>query len=56
MNKRSTAAKPKISVALPMYNAAEFLPACLDSLLAQTMGDFEIVAVDDCSTDETPAQ
>ncbi len=54
MNKRSTAAKPKISVALPMYNAAEFLPACLDSLLAQTMGDFEIVAVDDCSTDETP--
>ncbi len=45
--------RPKISVILPMYNAAAFLPACLDSLLAQSMGDFEIVAVDDASTDRT---
>ncbi len=45
--------RPKISVVLPMYNAGEFLPACLDSLLAQSMDDFEIVAVDDASTDQT---
>jgi hypothetical protein len=36
-----------------MYNDAPFLPACLDSLLGQTMGDLEIIAVDDASTDGT---
>lgn len=46
---------PEISVLLPAYNAAATLPATLDSLLAQTFGDFEIVAVDDGSTDETGA-
>ena len=40
-----------ISVVLPCFNAAGSLPACLDSLLAQTWTDFEIVAVDDGSTD-----
>lgn len=43
----------KISVILPCYNAAHYLGECLDSLLAQTMGDFEALLVDDGSTDDT---
>jgi Glycosyl transferase family 2 len=42
---------PKISVLLPVYNAARFLPEALASLAGQTCGDFEVVAVDDGSTD-----
>jgi len=45
---------PVVSVLLPCYNAAATLPEALDSLLAQTLADFEIIAVDDGSTDETP--
>lgn len=40
-----------ISVVLPCYNVAATLPACVGSLLTQTWSDFEIVAVDDGSTD-----
>lgn len=47
------ACAPTVSVMLPCWNAEETLPACLDSLLAQTWRDFEIVAVDDGSTDGT---
>lgn len=46
-------AAPHVSVILPAYNAAKTLPACLDSLLAQTFDDFEIVLIDDGSTDGT---
>lgn len=46
--------EPKISVALPVYNGANFLREALDSVLAQTFGDFELVVSDNCSTDETP--
>jgi glycosyltransferase involved in cell wall biosynthesis len=42
-----------VSVLLPCYNAAETLEACLDSLAAQTHPDFEVVAVDDGSSDAT---
>ena len=38
---------------MPVYDAAAMLPACLDSVLAQTCGDFELVAVDDGSTDRS---
>ncbi len=38
---------------LPCYNAASTLPYCLESLVAQTTQDFEVVAVNDGSTDET---
>ncbi len=44
---------PAVSVLLPCYNAAETLEAALASLRAQTLADFEIIAVDDGSTDET---
>ncbi|TVM16361.1 glycosyltransferase family 2 protein [Oceanidesulfovibrio indonesiensis] len=46
---------PAVSVLLPVRNAAPTLPRALDSLLAQSHADIEIVAVDDGSTDETPA-
>jgi hypothetical protein len=38
-------------VQLPVYNKAPYLRECLDSILAQTFTDFEIIAVDDASTD-----
>ncbi len=42
-----------ISVVIPAYNAEQFLAECLDSLLAQTFGDWEAVVVDDGSIDST---
>lgn len=47
-------AEPTISVLLPVRDAARFLPECIESLRAQTLGDFEVLAVDDGSTDESP--
>lgn len=45
---------PKISIIVPVYNGAEFLRPCVDSILAQSFGDLEIILVDDGSTDESP--
>ncbi len=42
---------PAVSVLMPVRNAATHLSACLDSLARQTLADFEVVAVDDGSTD-----
>ena len=42
---------PKISVCIPVYNAARFLTETLQSVLSQDCVDFEIVAVDNCSSD-----
>ena len=44
---------PLVSVIIPMYNSAKFIPQTLESLLYQTMKDFEVVVVDDCSTDNS---
>lgn len=46
---------PAISVVIPMYNAEKFIAECLNSLLAQTFKKFEVIVVDDCSTDNSPA-
>jgi glycosyltransferase involved in cell wall biosynthesis len=43
----------RISVLLPTYNRARFLRASLDSILSQTLAPFEIIVIDDGSTDET---
>lgn len=54
-NKRPGQSPPvKISIIVPVYNAAEYLPACLDSLVNQTLEEIEIVLVNDGSTDHTP--
>lgn len=44
---------PKLSLGLPVYNGEEFLEKALDSLLAQTFQDFEIVICDNASSDRT---
>ena len=43
----------KLSIIVPVYNVEAFLPKCLDSLLAQTIGDFEIILVNDGSPDNS---
>jgi glycosyltransferase involved in cell wall biosynthesis len=48
------ATSPEISIVLPVHNGARYLEAALDSIFSQSFADFELIAVDDCSTDETP--
>jgi glycosyltransferase involved in cell wall biosynthesis len=45
--------KPKVSVVVPTYNCARFLPEALASVLAQTFTYFELIVVGNCSTDNT---
>ncbi len=44
---------PLVSVIIPMFNSAKCIPQTLESLLHQTMPDFEVIVVDDCSTDNS---
>ena len=44
-------ASPAVSVLMPVYNAGRFLAPALDSILAQTFSDFELIAIDDGSDD-----
>lgn len=46
---------PTISVIVPVYNVAALLPRCIDSLLAQNFADYEVLLVDDGSTDGSEA-
>lgn len=46
---------PRISIILPVYNEEAYLIACLDSLLAQSCAEWELIAVDDGSTDRSAA-
>lgn len=45
----------KVSVIVPVYNMEQYLPACLNSILAQTLDEIEIICVDDGSTDQSIA-
>ena len=47
---------PRISVLIPTYNYARFLPEAIESVLAQDFRDFELLIVDDCSSDNTAAR
>ena len=44
---------PLISVIVPIYNVEEYLSGCLESILSQNFSDFEIICIDDGSTDES---
>jgi glycosyltransferase involved in cell wall biosynthesis len=44
---------PKVSVIVPNYNHARFLRQRIDTILAQTFQDFELILLDDCSTDDS---
>ncbi len=46
---------PTISIIIPTYNSARYLPEAIDSILQQSYPHYEIIVVDDGSTDNTPA-
>ena len=43
----------KFSIIVPIYNVEKYLPQCLDSILSQSLKDFEVICVDDGSTDNS---
>jgi len=47
--------QPKVSIVLPVYNGAKYLRESVDSCLAQTFSNWELIIVNDCSTDESSA-
>ena len=42
---------PELSIIVPVYKVEKYLPRCIDSILAQTFGDFELILIDDGSSD-----
>lgn len=44
---------PKISVIVPVYNVEEYLPKCIESILAQSFDDFELLLIDDGTPDRS---
>ena len=44
---------PRVSVCIPTYNYANFLPSAMESILNQGFDDFELIVQDDCSSDNT---
>src|SRR3712207_8356912 len=51
--KDMSSCSPKVSVLMPTLNYARFLPEAIESVLNQTLSDFELVIVDNGSTDDT---
>ena len=50
-----TGQAPKVTFVVLCYNYGHFLSECVESILGQTFDDFEVLIMDDCSTDDTPA-
>lgn len=44
----------KVSYVVPVYNVEKYVKACVDSILAQTISDFEVILINDGSTDSSP--
>ena len=53
MNDFNNTTKPVCSIILPVYNSERYLNSTITSVLQQTMPDFELIAIDDCSTDSS---
>jgi glycosyltransferase involved in cell wall biosynthesis len=51
----STGRQPLVSFVVPCYKLAHLLPQCVNSILAQTYREFEVLIMDNCSPDDTPA-
>lgn len=47
--------QPEVSICLPVYNGAKYLRQAIESVLAQTYGDFELLVSDDGSSDDSVA-
>ena len=45
---------PTVSIVVPVYKAEKTLDACVESILAQTFSDFELLLIDDASPDRCP--
>ncbi len=51
----SSSKKPIVSIIMPVYNTEQFISAAIESVLEQTFKDWELIVVDDCSTDDSTA-
>lgn len=51
----STRRAPRVSVIIPVYNCSRYVGAAIESVLNQTFTDFELIVLDNASTDDTPA-
>jgi glycosyltransferase involved in cell wall biosynthesis len=48
-----SASNPSVSIIVPIYNAAQYIPKCIESVLHQSYSDFELLLIDDGSTDNS---
>lgn len=53
MNEKKQKTTPAVSIIIPVYNVAKWLDECLESVVGQTFSDFEVLLVDDGSTDDS---
>lgn len=55
MNHMDNGAIPYFSICIPVYNVEQYLVECIDSVLNQTLTDYEVILIDDGSQDKSPA-
>lgn len=51
----ATRPAPKVSIIMPVYNSARFMGRGIEKILSQSVGDLELICVDDCSSDDSQA-